>query len=185
MKALIISDGEFKTSQFDELAGLLDGYLKDKGFDIEHIAVGRDDLAFCMGCFGCWVKKPGECVIDDLMSRINRTYVACDAVFYLCPVVFGQFSANIKTVLDRWLPNMLPFFYAREDGSTMHPPRYASYPRHVMIGYGDMLLQEDARLFCDIIKKHRPNVEVLIYRAGAGIIISLDGISLKRTDGLF
>ena len=41
-----------------------------------------------------------------------------DVVVYLCPVVFGQFSANMKYAIDRWLPNMLPYFITKDDGST-------------------------------------------------------------------
>jgi hypothetical protein len=137
-----------------------------------------------MGCFGCWVKKPGECVIGDKMSSINRSSMTSDAVFYLTPIVFGQFSANMKNVIDRWLPNMLPFFESRPDGSTMHPPRYADYPRQIMLGYADALEDEDARLFIDINKKHRNNSEVLIYRGNDSMLLEeLGRIPLTRTGG--
>jgi hypothetical protein len=117
-----------------------------------------------MGCFGCWVKKPGECVINDKISDLNRKQMNSDVVVFLTPLVFGQFSANMKNVLDRWLPNMLPFFYKRSDGSTMHPPRYSSYPMQLMVGYGEIVSDKDAQLFIDINKKHRFELEVLIWR---------------------
>jgi multimeric flavodoxin WrbA len=164
MKAAVVSDKDYRTGLFVRLKDAVLAFLNEKGFEIELIEVGRDDLAFCMGCFGCWVKKPGECVINDSMAAINRSYVQSDAFVYLSPVVFGQVSANIKNAIDRWLPNILPFFEIRPDGSTMHPARYGRMPKVVFIGYGEDLSEEDAGLFTDIIKKHRKDCEVLIYR---------------------
>lgn len=182
MKALIISDAEYQTPLFGRLNSQLKEYLEAKGFEIEETAVSRDSLAFCKGCFGCWVKKPGECVISDDIARINRAYMNSDIAVYLCPVVFGQPSANIKNVLDRWLPNILPFFYVRNDGSTMHPKRYGSNPMQVMIGYGDSLDAEDKQLFADIIKKHRGNAAAFMF-GDTGLPEALSGYELKRTEG--
>lgn len=184
MQALIISDRDFKTEQYDELYARLCAYLQLKKFDVEEISVGRKDIAYCRGCFGCWMKTPGECVIKDGIGRINRATMNADAVFYLSPVVFGQFSANIKDVIDRWLPNMLPFFEVRKDGSTMHPSRYKRFPVHVEIGYGDAVTQEDAQLFADITLKHRNNVEAFVYRPEMDIAVLLDGIRLAKAGGI-
>jgi multimeric flavodoxin WrbA len=163
MKALLISDKEYDDSVYEDLHQQVSALLTKKGFIIEERAIGKGELAFCVGCFGCWVKKPGECVIDDGMSQINRNFIDSDIVVYFCPVVFGQPSANIKITLDRWLPNILPFFEIRPDGSTMHPGRYERYPKKIMIGYGNALSEEDQILFTDITKKHLRNVETFIY----------------------
>ncbi len=183
MKAFLISDAEYKTPVFERLNSQLKEYLAAKGYDIEETAVGRDRLAFCKGCFGCWVKKPGECVVSDDIGRINRTYINSDLTVYLCPVVFGQFSANIKNVLDRWLPNILPFFIVRKDGSTMHPARYSSYPMQMFIGYGDRLDDEDKKLFLDIINNHRSDVEAFVYADGTELRETLNGFKYQRAGG--
>ena len=184
MKALLISDRAVQTESFQRLDALVTEFLTKKGFTIERAPIGRGDLASCMGCFGCWVKTPGECVIKDGMAGINRAYVQCDAVIYLSPVVYGQFSANIKDAVDRWLPNVLPFFKVRRDGSTMHPPRYDEYPKQVIIGYGDGLSDEEARLFTDITKKHRTSIEVLVYREPGGALTeALNQMEWKREAG--
>jgi multimeric flavodoxin WrbA len=184
MKAYIISDKDEQTPMFDQLSQLVRSYLTARNFEIEEVQIGRADLTFCMGCFGCWVKKPGECVINDKISQINRTLINSDVAIYLCPVIFGQFSANIKNSIDRFLPNALPFFITRPDGSTIHPSRYSSYPKQIMIGYDEELSLDDAQLFTDITKKHRTNIEVLIYRGNESDITgALDQIDLKRVGG--
>jgi hypothetical protein len=130
------------------------------------------------------VQKPGECVIPDSIGEINRRAINSDLVVYLSPVVFGQFSANIKDVIDRWLPNMLPFFMTRPDGSTMHPPRYRDYPRQLMIGYGEDVSKEDEELFRDITKKHRSNVEAVVYRSDEALVHTIKEIPSARIGGM-
>lgn len=185
MTAYLVSDGEFDTPLYRSLISAMEEYLKKKGFTVQQTTVQRNELASCVGCFGCWIKKPGECVMNDGIGEINRRSMNSDVTIYLCPVVFGQFSANMKNVVDRWLPNMLPYFMTRPDGSTMHPPRYEDYPKQIMIGYGDSLDESDAALFTYINKKHRSNVEVLIFRGDTeSLTRQLDGIRLERIGGL-
>ncbi|MEN6348652.1 MAG: flavodoxin family protein [Syntrophomonas sp.] len=184
MKATIIADKDYQTAASQSLNKLVAEFLYSKGLEIEMMHIGRDDLAFCRGCFGCWIKKPGECVFNDMMDQINRNFMNSDVVIYLSPVVFGQFSANIKNALDRWLPNMLPFFETRPDGSTMHPSRYDASPRLIFIGYGDELSEEDRQLFIDITQKHRRNAEVLIYQGSdQDITEALSQIELGMVGG--
>ena len=184
MKALLISDQEYPTKTNQVLNDLTNTFLKQKGFDTEMLELGAENLTFCKGCFGCWIKKPGECVINDQMAQINQSFMNSDLVIYLSPIVFGQFSANIKNAIDRRIPNILPFFETRPDGSTMHPPRYANYPQQIIIGYGDMVSDEDKQLFIDVTKKHRDNIEVLIYQETAeNIIETLNKIELGRVGG--
>ncbi|AET69625.1 NADPH-dependent FMN reductase [Desulfosporosinus orientis DSM 765] len=185
MKALLISDQEYLTTTYQGLYDLTDKFLKENEFQTELIELKAENLTFCMGCFGCWIKKPGECVINDQMTQINQRVMNSDIVIYLSPIVFGQFSPNIKNVIDRGLPNMLPFFETRPDGSTMHPPRYKTYPCQIIIGYGDGLSDQDQQLFIDVTKKHRRNIDVLIYPEPSQTIIqSLNTMELRRVGGL-
>jgi len=182
MKAVIVSDRDHNTALFHRLYDEILSCLKD--YEIKELLVGRGDLAYCTGCFGCWVKTPGECVMRDEISHINRAIMNSDVVFYLSPVVFGQVSANIKTVIDRGLPNMLPFFIVRPDGSTMHPPRYDQYPSQIIIGYGDDVSEEDVHLFADITKKHRRGAEAFVYNPVLGLSSQLKTITLEKSEGL-
>ena len=107
-----------------------------------------------------------------------------DAVFYISPIVFGQYSATIKNAIDRWLPNMLPFFMTRPDGSTIHPPRYDDYPQQIVIGYAEDLTEDDASLFTDISIKHRNNMQVLIYQDDPVMLHhEICHLNLKRVGG--
>ena len=72
----------------------------------------------CMGCFGCWTKAPGRCVINDICSDIPSYAAKCDEVVLISPVLFGSYSEKIKAVIDRFIPYVLPYF--RIVGGEMH-----------------------------------------------------------------
>ena len=185
MQAYLISDGEFATPRLAELQKRLTEFFVSRGFTTVEKTIHRDELAFCRGCFDCWVKTPGECIMHDGIAEINKACMSSDVVLYLCPVVFGQFSANIKFAIDRWLPNMLPYFVVRNDGSTMHSSRYADYPAQIFVGYGDQLSSTEMQLFTDVSRKHRSNVTVLFDKGNDDLLCAeIDNSPLRRIGGL-
>ena len=86
----------------------------------------KDDILFsanpivkpCLGCFGCWTKTPGRCMINDRCSDIPSYLAKCDELMIISPVLFGCYSENIKAVIDRFIPYVLPYF--RIVGGEMH-----------------------------------------------------------------
>ena len=184
MNAYLLSDGEFQTQRAAKLIEMVRNTLEQRGYTVLQKAIQRDELQFCRGCFDCWTKTPGECAMKDSIAEINRACMTSDVVVYLCPIVFGQFSANMKSAIDRWLPNMLPFFNTQKDGSTMHPPRYESYAKQIMLGYAENLSESDAEVFLDITQKHRSNIAMLIDHGNdAELLEALNGIKLDRVGG--
>ena len=184
MKALLLADEEYLSPVYQRLKDEVSRFLKLRGFETQCLEVKAEQVTFCRGCFGCWIKKPGECVLKDAMSEINPAVMNSDTVIYLSPIIFGQFSPTLKSVIDRGLPNMLPFFVKRPDGSTMHPPRYKTYPNLIIIGYGEGIGEEDKQLFRDITLKHRRSVDVLIYEgSSAAFAETLSTIKLGRVKG--
>ncbi len=163
MNAYILSDGEYATPQLERLSALVKRVLEPRGFTVTEKQLLPMELDYCRGCFGCWIQTPGECVIKDSMADINRGMMQSDVAIYLVPVVFGQYSANMKNALDRWIPNILPFFKVRKNGDTIHPARYERNPQFIMIGYGEGLTADDKDLFAKITIAHRENGIVVFY----------------------
>lgn len=91
------------------------------------------NIAPCMGCFGCWIRTPGECIIGDDGSLIARELIQHDVVIFFSPVTFGGYSCGLKKAMDRLIPDILPFFRIIQN-EIHHVPRYKKCPNLIFIG---------------------------------------------------
>jgi hypothetical protein len=89
----------------------------------------------CVGCFGCWLKTPGRCVLPDRGSDFAALVAAHEEIIVVSRMVFGGLSPDIKAVFDRSIGYVLPFFY-KVSGETHHAKRYARSPVFRYIFYG-------------------------------------------------
>ena len=90
----------------------------------------------CTGCFGCWIKTPGRCVIGDRCSDIPSYIAKCDEMILISPVLFGGYSENIKAVIDRSIPYVLPYFCI-VGGEMHHKMRYKHSFMLKVLFYGE------------------------------------------------
>lgn len=77
----------------------------------------------CVGCFGCWLKNPGECIIKDGYERMGALFHMADEVKVISRYTYGGFSSFVKNVFDRSIGWVLPFFEVYE-GEMHHKKRY-------------------------------------------------------------
>ncbi len=115
-------------------------------YDIQNetLTAKNDDILFsanpivkpCMGCFGCWIKTPGRCVISDRCSDIPSYIAKCDEVILISPVLFGSYSESIKAVIDRSIPYVLPYFRI-VGGEMHHKMRYKHSFKLKVLFYGE------------------------------------------------
>ena len=120
-------------------------------YDIQNetLTAKNDDILFsanpivkpCMGCFGCWLKTPGKCVISDRCSDIPSYIAKCDEMILISPVVFGNYSESIKAVIDRSIPYILPYFRI-VGGEMHHKMRYKHKFCLTSLFYGECDIEE-------------------------------------------
>ena len=89
----------------------------------------------CMGCFGCWLKTPGRCVIPDEYQRMGELAAKAEELTIISKCSFGSYSSFVKNVLDRSISYVLPFFEIRE-GEMHHRKRYDNKFLMWVIFYG-------------------------------------------------
>lgn len=92
---------------------------------MEDVSVISDDgtIKPCIGCFGCWVKTPGQCIIRDGYSHMGEYLATSDEVILVSRCTYGGFSPFVKNVLDRSISFIHPYFEIR-NGEMHHKPRY-------------------------------------------------------------
>lgn len=53
----------------------------------------------CMGCFGCWIKTPGMCVIKDGFEDTGAYMGAAQELRIVSRCTYGEFSPFVKKCL--------------------------------------------------------------------------------------
>jgi multimeric flavodoxin WrbA/putative sterol carrier protein len=112
----------------------LEGLSSENNHSIDIIRVYKSNIEHCLGCFSCWTKTPGKCIIKDDMSELIEKYINADVVLWSFPLYYFGMPSKIKAFLDRLLPTSLPVMSINEDETSGHPPRYdLSHQRHILI----------------------------------------------------
>ncbi|MDR1351894.1 MAG: flavodoxin family protein [Treponema sp.] len=112
----------------------IEGINKAGNHSVEIITVSQQTIEPCRGCFCCWEKTPGKCVIADDMGGILDRYSNADLIIWSFPLYYYGVPSKTKALIDRLLPTNLPDIIIRADGSAGHPPRYtAKDQRHILI----------------------------------------------------
>jgi multimeric flavodoxin WrbA len=93
------------------------------------------EVHHCVGCFGCWVKTPGRCVIDDRGAEMVGLLATHEDLITISRSVFGWLSPEVKVFLDRSIGFLLPFFTER-NGGMHHGKRYNIETTVKFIFYG-------------------------------------------------
>ena len=133
MRALILDSAASTDGITTRVRAAMVETLASRRWETETLTLRDMQVADCVGCFGCWVKTPGECLIRDDAQAVTRRWINSDLVVLLSPVTFGGYSSELKKVMDRSICLVSPFF-TRIDGEVHHRPRYARYPRLAMVG---------------------------------------------------
>lgn len=126
--------------------------------EIRVIEKGENPPTPCTGCFGCWTKTPGHCVIQDGWGDLSPLLGHSSEYILLSRVVYGGFSPFIKTVLDRNIGYLLPYFSIRNK-EMHHTSRYPNHIRFTVVGYGADLTRQEQDTFRSIAAANGINLE--------------------------
>jgi len=157
MKALVL-DGSREGETLTPVAvqGMTSA-LAARGIEVERVELRELAIGPCTGCFGCWTRTPGECVIEDGARDVLRSYVGSDIVAYVTPVTFGGYSSQLKKLLDRFIPVLDPRFTIVK-GEVRHLLRYPRYPKTIGLGTLPSPDPEAERLFAALVARNGLNV---------------------------
>ena len=148
--------------------------IKDFAIPIngEHRIIKPDSpIKHCIGCFGCWVKTPGECVIKDDCSRTGCFLGKCDELIMISECLYGGFSEFVKRVQDRCISYVRPDF-AIVDNEMRHRQRYFNKIRITALFYGEDITEEEKLTAKKIVSANAKNFyakveKVLFFRNAA------------------
>ena len=164
MKVLLLN-GTFKQdSDIDKIYSLIVDKLKSKGFEVDSVLLRDVTIAACQGCFDCWVKSPGECRTADDGREIAKKMVQSNLIIHFTPITFGGYSSQLKKIIDRFIPTILPFFTKRER-ETHHLYRYQNRASIIAIGFLITPDEEEEQTFKELVYRNSLNMGAPIHEA--------------------
>ncbi|MTK13854.1 MAG: flavodoxin family protein [Clostridiaceae bacterium] len=133
MKILVINGSPRKEKGNTEI--LVNYFIKgaeSAGANCETIYTKDLNINNCMGCFGCWKKTPGKCVIKDDMEEVLMKMRESDVIVYATPLYHFGMTADLKKVIERTLPIAHPYIVNNGEKYS-HPRRYTDFPEKFVI----------------------------------------------------
>jgi multimeric flavodoxin WrbA len=110
----------------------------------------------CIGCFGCWIKTPAQCVIRDHYGDMGAALSKCDELILISRCCYGGFSPFVKNVLDRSISYIHPYFIIK-NGEMHHRFRYSRTFSMSVYFYGDEFSEQDKILARSLVKANSVN----------------------------
>lgn len=65
MRAIVLDGSAEGDQALDAARRFLVDELNGAGWEVDVATLRQLEIHYCRGCFGCWIKAPGVCVIDD------------------------------------------------------------------------------------------------------------------------
>ncbi|MDP4152236.1 MAG: flavodoxin family protein [Bacillota bacterium] len=96
----------------------------------------------CIGCYGCWIKTPGICVMKDGYQNMGALLSKCDELTIISKCIYGSYSPFIRNIWDRSMSYLLPYFVTKK-GETHHRNRYAHQFSLSVHFYGDDITEAE------------------------------------------
>lgn len=136
--------------------------MPEENDDIKYIDLSSLKIANCMGCFGCWTKTPGKCVIRDDATKVYPYIAKSNKVLYVSRIKYGGYDSVMKTMLERAIPVQQAFIRIH-NGETHHVQRAVALKEATIIAYGD-ISDEEKDIFRKLISRNANNVSFESYK---------------------
>ncbi len=113
------------------LVPFLEG-MKEAGARVDLVYTQKLKVNPCLGEFHCWFKTPGQCIQKDEMTLLLPKLNAADILVFAAPVYCDGIPGPVKTLMDRMLPMVQPYFEIRDD-HCRHPLREGTLPGKLVL----------------------------------------------------
>jgi multimeric flavodoxin WrbA len=112
----------------------------------------------CIGCFGCWIKTPGTCVMKDDFQDLGKYANNEEELIVISKCVYGEYSPFVKNAVERCaMLSLLPFFEVRNN-EAHHPQRKKhQFKMHVHF-YGNDITDDEKKTAEKLVKANAVNI---------------------------
>lgn len=121
----------------------------------------QGNIHHCTGCFGCWVKTPGRCVIHDGYEGTGSSMGKCTELILVSRCCYGSVSPFVKTVQDRAISYIHADFVIR-NGEMHHKQRYQNRITLSAHLYGENITDMEKETTRELLHANAVNYDGLV-----------------------
>ncbi len=136
-------------------------------------------ITACIGCWSCWLKTPGRCVMKDKMAEFYPDYVNSDTIIILMNTAQGFISQQAKAFFDRTIPHYHPYI-EMVDGECHHVARYECYPDMVFYYDTEGLTNQEEQVIEDYLYRTAYHFKSKSYRIVKDGSLQLSPLELRK-----
>lgn len=167
MKIAILNGNTDGNNEFESYMNELDSTLKKQNHETKHLKLREMNIKFCTGCWGCWVKTPGECIVPDDSRTVSAESINSDLVLFASPITMGFPTSLLKKAMDKMIPLVHPYIEI-VDKECHHKKRYEKYPKlSLLLEKNNFTDDEDIKIISDIFhrlaKNFRSTLELVTF----------------------
>ena len=143
------------------------------------ITLGEQSINECIGCWNCWVKTPGRCVMKDQMADSYNNYVNSDSVILIMETAQGFINHKAKAFFDRTIPHYHPYI-EMVGGECHHAARYERYPDMVFYFDPEGLTDQEEQVTEDYLYRTAYHFRSKAYRIVADGAFKLHPLEQRK-----
>ena len=162
MNVLILNGADRDDPVLQSACNCAETILRSVGYSVRVFTLRDMNVAWCRGCFDCWVATPGICSADDYGREVAAAFAQSSLTLWLTPVHFGGYGSTLKKIIDRLICLSSPFFM-KKDGRLRKKPRYTSYPNLAVVGCLPAPDAEREAVFKRLVSRNALNLHVPAY----------------------
>ena len=125
---ITVLNGNPTPSGFDSYLTQVKSLCEVEGHSVQFLDLRDLPLRNCIGCWGCWVKTPGQCASRDASIEMDRAIIQSDFLLWAAPLKMGFPAELLKRAVDKHLPLIHPYMEVAHN-EAHHLKRYSRYPR--------------------------------------------------------
>lgn len=142
------------------------------GEPLKIVRLDAKSITACIGCWNCWLKTPGRCVMKDQMVESYPDYINSDVVILLIDTAQGFISHKAKAFLDRTIPHYHPYIKI-VNGECHHVTRYKSYPDMVFYYDTEGITTQEEQVIEDYLYRTAYHFQSKAYRIVKNVNLQL------------
>ncbi len=115
MKVLVInaSPKREKSNTMNITRAFVSGFPQQT--EIDTVTLYQSEVKPCTGCYYCWKSGTGRCVLKDDVAAIQQRMLDADVIIFSFPLYFFGMPSQLKALIDRSLPLMVPYMSESKD----------------------------------------------------------------------